>query len=280
MTGANHNPRRDRGAALRDPDSIDCCDDSSFCAQTMKLTALLVLLFASALHTARGDEVQVAVAANFTAPARLIAAEFEKDSGHKARLAFGATGKFYAQIRNGAPFEVLLVADDETPARLEKEGAAVVGSRYTYATGRLALWSAKPGYVDDQAAMLKKGEFRHLAIANPKLAPYGAAAVEVLTRLKLIDAVQPKLVQAENIAQAHQFVASGNAELGFVALSQVMQDGRLGAGSAWVVPASLHQPIRQDAALLGRGKPAAEAWLKYLRSDKARAIIRRFGYEI
>jgi molybdate transport system substrate-binding protein len=186
--------------------------------------------------------------------------------GHQAQLAFGATGKFYAQIKNGAPFEVLLAADDDTPAKLEKEGAAVAGTRFTYAVGRLALWSAKAGYVDDKGEVLKRGEFRHLAIANPRLAPYGAAAVEVLTALKLLDAVQPKFVQAENIAQAHQFVASGNAELGFVALSQVMKDGKLGEGSAWVVPASLHQPIRQDAVMLdkGRGKPAAEAWLKYL----------------
>jgi len=240
------------------------------------------LLFACLSHAAHADEVQVAVAANFTAPAKLLAAAFEKDSGHTAQLAFGATGKFYAQIRNGAPFEVLLSADDTTPARLEQEGAAVTGSRYTYAIGRLVLWSAKPGYVDEQGAVLQKGDFKHLAIANPKLAPYGAAAVEALTALKLLDTVQTKLVQGENIAQTHQFVASGNAELGFVALSQVMQDSRIASGSAWIVPAGLHQAIRQDAVLLekGRGKPAAAAWLKYLRGDKAKAIIRGFGYEI
>lgn len=232
--------------------------------------------------TAHADEVQVAVAANFTAPAKRIAAAFERDSGHKAMLSFGGTGKFYAQIRNGAPFEVLLSADDETPAKLEQEGAAVAGSRFTYATGRLVLWSVKPGYVDDKGAMLKQGGFKHLAIANPKLAPYGAAAVEALAALKLVDAVQPRFVQAENIAQAHQFVATGNAELGFVALSQVMKDGRITEGSAWIVPATLHQPIKQDAVLLdkGKGKPAAEAWLGFLKSDKAKAIIRGFGYEI
>ena len=240
----------------------------------------LALLLVTAL--ARAEPVQVAVAANFTAPARQIALDFERETGHQAQLAFGATGKFYAQIKNGAPFEVLLAADDDTPAKLEKEGATVAGTRHTYAVGRLALWSAKAGMVDDKGEVLKRGEFRHLAIANPRLAPYGAAAVEVLTALKLLDTVQPKFVQAENIAQAHQFIASGNAELGFVALSQVMKDGRLGGGSAWVVPASLHQPIRQDAVMLdkGRGKPAAEAWLKYLRSDKAKATIRGYGYEI
>ena len=246
----------------------------------MRLTAIALLFLACSSHVARAAEVQIAVAANFTAPAKLIAADFEKDTGHKALLAFGATGKFYAQISNGAPFEVLLAADDETPARLEQEGAAVTGSRFTYAIGRLVLWSAKPGYVDDRGEVLKKAGFRHLAIANPKLAPYGAAAVEVLTALKLLDAVQPKFVQAENIAQAYQFVATGNAELGFVALSQVIKDGRIAAGSAWIVPANLHPPIKQDAVLLdrGKGKPAAEAWLSYLRGDKARAVIRSFGY--
>ena len=248
----------------------------------MRLTAIALLFLTCANQAAPADEVQIAVAANFPAPAKRLAADFEKDSGHKAQLAFGATGKFYAQIRNGAPFEVLLAADDETPAKLEQEGAAVAGSRFTYATGRLVLWSARPGFVDDKGEVLKQGDFKHLAIANPRLAPYGTAAVETLTALKLLDAVQARFVQAENIAQAYQFVASGNAELGFVALSQVMQDGRLGAGSTWIVPAKLHQPIKQDAVLLdkGLGKPAAAAWLKYLRGDKAKTIIRGFGYEV
>lgn len=231
---------------------------------------------------ARAAEVTVAVAANFTAPAQRIAAEFERDTGHKARLSFGGTGKFYAQIRNGAPFEVFLAADDTTPARLETEGAAVRGSRSTYAIGRLVLWSARAGVVDARGEVLRSGRFEHLAIANPRLAPYGAAAVEVLTALKLLDALQPRFVQAENIAQAYQYTATGNAELGFVALSQVMQDGRLSGGSAWIVPAELHQPIRQDAVLLlkGQGRPAAEAWLRYLQGEKVRAIIRSFGYGI
>ena len=144
------------------------------------------------------------------------------------------------------------------------------------------LWSARPGLVDDKGEVLKKGGFRHIAIANPRLAPYGAAAVETLTARRLLDAVQPRLVQAENIAQAHQFVATGNAELGFVALSQLMKNGKLGEGSAWVVPASLHQPIRQDAVIIdkGKGKPAAEAWMKYLNGDKAKAVIKSFGYEV
>ncbi len=246
----------------------------------MRLLFPALLLCVTTLTCA--GEVPVAVAANFAAPAKQIAADFGKETGHTATLVFGGTGKFHAQIRNGAPFEVLLAADEETPAKLEREGAAVAGSRYTYASGRLVLWSAKSGYVDDQGAVLKQGGFSHLAIANPKLAPYGAAAIEALTALKLLDTVQARLVVAENIAQAHQFVATGNAELGFVALSQVFRDGKLAAGSAWIVPANLHQPIRQDAVLLdrGRGKPAAEAWLKYLKGDKAKTIIRSFGYEI
>ena len=246
---------------------------------TLRFILLLVALPMSVL--AQAEEITIAVAANFAVPAKLIVAEFEKETGHKAVLAFGATGKFYAQIKNGAPFEVLLAADDETPARLIQEGLAVAASRFTYAIGRLALWSAKPGYVDDKGEVLK-GDFKHLAIANPKLAPYGQAAVEALTALKLLDALQPRFVQAENIAQAHQFIASANAELGFVALAQVMKDGKIGEGSAWLVPASLHQPIRQDAVILdkGKGKAAAEAWIKYLKGDKARAIIKSFGYEI
>lgn len=239
-------------------------------------------LFAAAAGTAHADEVQVAVAANFTAPMQRIAAEFERDTGHKAQLAFGATGRFYAQIKNGAPFEVLLAADDETPAKLEQEGAAVAGSRYSYAVGRLVLWSARPGLVDAQGAVLKQGRFQHLAIANPKTAPYGAAAIEVLRQLQLLEALGPRFVQGENIAQTHQFVASGNAELGFVALSQVVKDGRIEQGSAWLVPEALHAPIRQDAVLLnaGRGKPAALVLLAYLKGEKARAVIRSYGYEL
>jgi molybdate transport system substrate-binding protein len=240
------------------------------------------VLCAALVITARAGEVAVAVAANFSLPMQRIAAEFERDTGHKAQLSVGATGKFYAQIRNGAPFEVLLSADDETPARLDAEGAAVPGSRFTYAIGRLALWSAQPELVDVQGAVLEKGSFKHLAIANPKTAPYGAASIEVLRSLALLDALRPKFVQGENIAQTQQFVASGNAELGFVALSQVWRDGKFGEGSGWIVPSGLHAPLRQDAVLLlpGRDRPASLALLAYLRGDKARTIIRGFGYEL
>ncbi len=232
--------------------------------------------------TLQAAEVKVAVAANFTAPMQQIAAQFERDTGHKAQLAFGATGKFYAQIKNGAPFQVFLSADDETPAKLAQDGLAAADSRFTYAIGRLVLWSAKPGYVDAKGEVLKRGGFKHLALANPKTAPYGAAAVECLNHLGLLAQIEPKFVQGENIAQTQQFIGTGNAELGFVALSQVMHDGKIASGSAWLVPTALHAPIRQDAVLLtaGRGNPAAEALLNYLKSDKARAIIRGYGYDL
>jgi molybdate transport system substrate-binding protein len=209
-----------------------------------------------------------------------IAAAFETDTGHKAELSFGATGKFYAQISHGAPFQVLLSADDTTPAKLEREGKAVARSRMTYAIGTLVLWSAQAGVVDSQGDVLKKGDFKHLAIANPKLAPYGAAAVQVMDKLGVSQALQPRVVQGENIAQTFQFVATGNAALGFVALSQVMVDGKVRSGSAWQVPASLHDPMRQDAVLLTPGKDsaAAAALLAYLRSAKARGIMQSYGY--
>ncbi|HEX5360646.1 MAG TPA: molybdate ABC transporter substrate-binding protein, partial [Fluviicoccus sp.] len=172
-------------------------------------------------------------------------------------------------------------ADDTTPARLEQEGLAVRGSRFTYAIGALVLWSPQPGVVDARGDVLKQGRFTHLAIANPKTAPYGLAAQQTLTALKLWEPLTPKRVTGENIAQTLQFVSSGSAELGFVALSQVLQDGRI-SGSSWRVPPSLYEPLRQDAALLNPGKDnaAARALLDYLKGDKAKAIIRASGYTL
>ena len=241
--------------------------------------ALLALLAAFSL-SARAASVQVAVAANLTAPMQKIAAGFAAATGHRTVVALGSTGKFYAQIRNGAPFEVLLAADDETPARLEQEGFGVRASRFTYATGRLALWSADAAVVDEQVAVLRHPPAGKMAIADPRVAPYGAAALDVLTKMGVLADWQPHLVQGENIGQAFQFVASGNARLGFVALSQVMADGRIGRGSAWIVPADLHAPLKQDAILLTRGasNPAARALLDYLRSDAARTVLRGYGY--
>ncbi|MEG9625228.1 molybdate ABC transporter substrate-binding protein [Pseudomonas guariconensis] len=234
------------------------------------------------LNSAWADEVQVAVAANFTAPLQAIAKDFEKDTGHKLVVASGATGQFYAQIKNGAPFDVFLAADDSTPAKLEQEKAIVPGSRFTYAIGTLALWSAKPGYVDDKGEILKQNTFQHLAIANPKTAPYGLAATQVLDKLNLTETTQAKLVEGQNITQAFQFVSTGNAELGFVALSQIYKDGKLQSGSAWIVPAPLHEPIRQDAVILEKGKdnPAAKALFNYLKGPKAAAVIKSYGYDL
>lgn len=233
---------------------------------------------------ASAAELSVAVAANFTAPMQKIAAAFEQTSGHRLALAFGATGKFYAQIKHGAPFTVLLAADAATPARLEEEGLAVAGSRFTYAIGKLVLWSRQAELLgegkDEGKKVLSKGEFAHLAIADPKLAPYGAAAMQTLTRLGLADALQSRLVYGESIGQAYQFVASGNAELGFVALAQVLEDGKLHAGSAWMVPDQLYEPIRQDAVILRNGseQAAAAELLEFLRSSTAQDIIRAYGY--
>lgn len=251
----------------------------------MKRIFMLAAVACGLMGTVQADEVQVAVAANFTAPMQKIAAAFEKDTGHKAVLSFGATGKFYAQIRNGAPFGVLLAADDETPARLLKEGMGVTGSAFTYAIGQLVLWSSQSGVVDDQAVVLgalASGKLSgKMALADPKLAPYGAAAMQVMDKRGLTDKLRPHFVTGENIGQTFQFVKTGNATLGFVALSQVMVDGKISTGSAWVVPANLHDPIRQDALLLktAEANPAAKALLQYLRTDAARAVIRAYGYQ-
>jgi molybdate transport system substrate-binding protein len=244
------------------------------------LRALFLAILPIAM--AHADEVKVAVASNFTGPMQVISVLFERDTGHKVSLAFGSTGKFYAQIVNGAPFEVLLAADDETPARLLREGGAVAGSNFTYAIGKLVLWSADPKRVDATGEVLKRGGFRHLAVANPKTAPYGAAAVQAMDKLGILEPLKPTFVQGENIGQTHQFVATGAAELGFVAYSQVIKNGQIGSGSGWLVPASLHEAIRQDAVLLSKGKdkPAALALLKYLKSETAQTVIKSFGYEL
>jgi molybdate transport system substrate-binding protein len=241
-----------------------------------RLFLITLLGLASAAHA---DEVKVAVAANFAGPMQKIAAQFEQDSGHKMVISVGSTGKFYAQIVNGAPFEILLAADDETPSRLAREGHGQKESQFTYAIGKLVLWSPKADVVDAQAQILKQGRFDKLAAADPRLAPYGAAAVQTLSKLGLLDTLRPKMVTGENIGQTFQFVATGNATLGFVAFSQIIKDGQP-TGSWWEVPGNFHDPIRQDAIVLrpGVGKPAVQAFAQYLRGDKARAAIKQFGY--
>ena len=245
-----------------------------------RLSTLILSLLAIA--TAHADEVQVAVAANFTGPMQVISVLFERDTGHKASMAFGSTGKFYAQIANGAPFAVLLSADDETPAKLVKEGHAVAGTAFTYAIGTLVLWSADAKLVDAKGEVLKKGGFKHLSLANPKTAPYGAAGMQVMNKLGVAESIKPLIVQGENISQTQQFISTGAAELGFVAYSQVIKNGAIGSGSGWVVPANLYDPIRQDAVILAKGKdkPAAVALMNYLKGAKAQEVIKSFGYEL
>lgn len=226
--------------------------------------------------------VHVAVATNFATPLKVIATEFERTTGHTVVTSSASTGKLYAQIKNAAPFDVLLAADDETPARLQSEGLAMANTRFTYAVGRLALWSADAGVVDAKGEVLRSGKFTRLALASPKAAPYGVAAIETLRKLGLLDALEPKFVTGESIAQAYSFVASGNVPLGFVALSQVMENGKLKSGSMWLVPTQLHAPLTQDAVLLNpaRDKLAAQAFMAFLKTDATRATIRAFGYEI
>jgi molybdate transport system substrate-binding protein len=242
---------------------------------------------------AQADAVTVAVAANFAGPMAKIAEGFAAASGHTLKVSTGSTGKFYSQIVAGAPFEVLIAADDETPKKLIAEGHAVAGSNFTYAIGQLVLWSARPSIVDEQGAVLAAGKFNKLAIANPKLAPYGRAAMEVIKAKGLTEAIAPKLVTGESIAQAYQFVFTGNAELGFVALSQVMGAGPPSAprgpavvpglpvaGSYWRVPPHLYGEIRQDVVLLkpGEKSAAAAALLAYLKSAAAQTLIQAYGY--
>ncbi len=238
-------------------------------------------LFTTASFT-HAETTLVAVAANFTKPMNEIAAAFEKNTGHTAKLSFGSSGKFVAQIENDAPFEVFLSADNESPTKLQKDGFAVVKSDFTYAIGKLVLWSALPNVVDAQGQVLSKGGFKHIALADPKLAPYGVAAIEVLKSKKLLEKLTPLFVQGENIAQTYQFVSTGNAELGFVALSQVIDadKGKIVSGSSWLIPESLYAPLKQDAVLLNKGEsnPAAVALLKFLKSEPALAIIKKYGY--
>lgn len=230
---------------------------------------------------ARAEEVRVAVASNFAAPLKALTERFESETGHKLLLSSGATGKLYAQIRSGAPFDIFLSADQAAAAKLEQEGAAVSGSRFTYATGKLVLWSAQPGLVDAQGIVLKTGNFKHLAIASAKLAPYGIAAEQTLTKLGLLQALTSRLVQGESIGQTYSFVASGNAELGFVGLSQLVEPSRPDKGSAWIVPSHLYNPLHQDAVLLkpGRNKAAAKALLTFLKTPHSKTVLRSFGYE-
>lgn len=239
------------------------------------LVAACVLL--SAIGTSSAEDVSVAVASNFSDAMQAIVARFEADTAHRVTLIFGSTGKHYAQIKNGAPFDLFFAADLERPALLEKEGLASPGTRFTYALGKLVLWSPKEDYVDDRGKVLEQADFRYLAVANPKLAPYGKAAEEVLQAKSVREALRDRFVQGEDIEQTFQFVKSGNAELGFVAYSQIKRPDQPIPGSYWEIPRSLYAPINQQAVLL-KEKVAARALLSFVKSETARSIIRAFGY--
>lgn len=237
----------------------------------------IVFCLLSGPTTALADEINIAVASNFAEPIKEIASRYEARSGHRIKLVFGSTGKHYAQIRHGAPFAAFFAADARRPELLEKEGIARPGSRFTYAVGRIVLWSPQRGYVDNQGSILQQKPFRHLAIANPRLAPYGQAARQFLQSRGLWEGLQDRLVRGENIGQTFQFVRSGSAELGFVAYSQVKRPGHPLTGSLWEIPPSEYAPIEQQAVLLEES-PAARGFIEFIRSEEAIGIIRGFGY--
>ena len=240
---------------------------------------LALLLFG---QTSWSATVLVAVAANFSKPMTEIVSQFEKATGHSAKLSFGSSGKFVSQLENGGPFEVLLSADEKGPEKLEQAGLTVPNTRFVYALGKLVLWSATPNFVDNEGKILMTSNFKHLALADPKVAPYGAAAIDVLKKMKLFEKLQPMFVQGENIAQTYQFISTANAELGFLALSQVIKNGKIVGGSSWIIPDNLHAPIRQGAVLMKTGaeNPAARALIDYLKSIPALAIIKKYGYDL
>jgi len=227
------------------------------------------------------EQVLVAVAANFVPPFREIAIEFETATGHNVRVAAGSSGNFYSQVKNGAPFDVFFSADMERPKLLEDEGLGVKDSRFTYAIGRLVLWSPSLNLMKGEETLRSK-QFTRLAIANPKTAPYGLAAVQAMHKLDLWESLQPKMVMGENLGQTMGFIESGNADLGFVALSQVLDPKIKGHGNHWDVPNHLHEPIKQDVILLTKGKdnPAARALMAFMSGPQAKTIIERYGYEL
>jgi molybdate transport system substrate-binding protein len=245
------------------------------------LTSAILLALTLFSRLGLAEEVSVAVAANFTDATRQLIPLFEQSTGHTVKASFGSTGKLYSQIENGAPFEVFLAADTKRPAKAETEALAVAGSSFVYAKGKLVLWSAKPGLFPAGEAYLKTAAFDHLALANPKTAPYGLAAQQVMAHLGLLSALSPKLVKGDSIAQTFQFVVTGNAQAGFVASSQI-KAWRGDAGSVWEIPAEYYSPIEQTAVLLKKGEsnPAAQAFLDFLKSDASRKVIVEYGYAV
>lgn len=227
-------------------------------------------------------EVSVAVAGNFFKPIKVLASEFEAKSGHKVALSVGATGKLYAQISHGAPFEIFFAADQKRPAKLVAEKLAIKESQFTYAQGQLVLWSKNPGVIDAQGKRLSSPDMKRLAIANPKTAPYGEQAVNALTKLGLYKQLESKIVQGQNIGQTYQYVSSGSVKQGIIAMSQVTVNGEITTGSSWIIPSDLYDAIQQDAVLLEKGKanPVATEFLDYIKTPSAVKIIRSFGYGV
>lgn len=247
-----------------------------------KVLAWCVCLFLGvAVTPALAEQALVAVAANFVPPFREIALEFEKSTGHQLQVAGGSSGNFYSQIKNGAPFDVFFSADMERPKLLEDEGLGVKESRFTYAIGRLVLWSPNEGLIKGEETLRSK-QYKRLAMASPKTAPYGVAAMQAMQKLEIWDSVQTQIVMGESLGQTMGFIESGNAQLGFVALSQVLDPKIKGKGSRWDVPNNLHEPITQDVILLTKGKdnPAAKALLEFMGGPQAKTIIKRYGYEL
>lgn len=233
------------------------------------------------ISQARAEEVKIAVAANFTDVARKLAPLFEQTTGHTAKTSFGSTGKLYAQIQHGAPYEVFLAADIRRPIKAETNGLAVAGSRFVYAKGKLVLWSAKADLFSDGEAFLQQGDIKRIALANPKTAPYGVAAEEVMQHSGALSRLRPKLVKGDSISQTFQFTATGNTDAGFVAMAQ-LKVWKGEAGSLWEIPGDYYQPIEQAAVLLKKGEknPAAIAYLEFLKSDAARQVIENYGYGV
>lgn len=259
---------------------FDNCQ-GSFCVKNTYMRLFLLLCFALFLPTAFAEQITIAVASNFTAPMKEIINAYEQQHPHRIRAAFGSSGKFYAQIKHGAPYALFFSADQAKVSRLEGDGFVVPQTRFTYAKGTLVLWSSHQDFIHNSADVLAEEQFNKLALANPKLAPYGLAAEQVLDNLQLTSLTRSRWVQGENISQTYQFVRTANADLGFVALSQVMTNGKVQQGSHWLVPRHLYQPIKQDAALLTRAKTskAAQSFLTFIQSQTALRIISAYGYQ-
>ncbi len=245
----------------------------------MSLRHILFLLTLLTASGAQAEQIYVAVASNFTAPMTQLAELFEQETGHQVHLSSGSSGKLFAQIKHGAPFQLFFSADQTKPETLEALGLTIPGSRFTYAIGTLALWTPQAG-LEVTSETLKTTPFNHLALANPKIAPYGSAAIVVLDQLNLIGKTQRRWVMGENINQTYQFVSTGNAEFGFVSLSQILFNGRVLAGSVWVVPQHMYPEIRQDAVLLkpAAETPAAQDFVAFIRSAEGAGVIQQYGY--